>query len=114
MGGRGSGGSKNGGGTASKTIETAKPEVKIKKGTPFLKNLNDYQESKALKEKTLRDIEKLQKRTNWYGDKKLNAIKERLQRTSHFDSEDVLILADRFFNYKPQYLKTVRWMVRGY
>lgn len=51
MGGRGSGGSKNGGGTASKTIETAKPEVKIKKGTPFLKNLNDYQESKALKEK---------------------------------------------------------------
>jgi len=94
--------------------QVIKPKVKIKKGTPYLKDLNDFEESKALKEKTLRDIEKLQKKTQWYGDKNLNDIKSQLQGTSHFDSEEVLFLADRFFNHKSEHIKRVKWMERGY
>lgn len=94
--------------------QNVKPKIKIKKGTPYLKDLNDYEESKALKEKTLKDIERLQKKTQWYGDKKLNDIKSQLQATSHFDSEDVLFWADRFFNHKSEHIKRIKWMERGY
>lgn len=104
MGGRGSGGGKSGGGGG--TSENSQ----IKKGTPYLKNLNDPKESKALKDKTINQIKKLQKRTNWWGDKQLNKIKDALQKTPDYASEDILSLSDNFFNYKSTYIKKVRNM----
>jgi len=109
MGGRGSGGGRSGGGGgAAKNSENTNSQ--IKKGTPYLKNLNDPKESKALKDKTLNQIKKLQKRTNWWGDKQLNKIKDALQKTPDYKSEDILTLSDNFFNYKSTYMNKVKNM----
>ena len=110
MGGRGSGGSKN----ASSSISGNKTTIKIAKDVPKLKNLNDANEVNALKTKTLSDIERLEKKYNWYGDKKLNEIKTKLQFASNSDGESVLMLADDFYSHKPKYIKRVKWMERGY
>lgn len=110
MGGRGSGGSKN----ASSSISGNKTAIKIAKDVPKLKNLDDANEVNALKTKTLSDIERLEKKYNWYGDKKLNEIKTKLQFASNSDGESVLMLADDFYSHKPKYIKRVKWMERGY
>lgn len=115
MGGRGSGGSRGGGGGSSnKTPSTKVASNKIKKGTPYLKNMDDPRESKALKEKTLKDIDRLLQRTKWHGDEKLNKIKSGLARTPNSDSESILTLADTFFRHKPEHLETIRRHTRGY
>ena len=90
MGGRGSGGSKN----ASSSISGNKTTIKVAKDVPKLKNLDDANEVNALKTKTLSDIERLEKKYNWYGDKKLNEIKTKLQFASNSDGESVLMLAE--------------------
>lgn len=109
MGGRGSGGGKSGGGSSN---HLQKP-VKLPKGTPYLKNLNDSKEVEALRQKTLNEVNSLMKKTNFYGDKTMQKLKNDLTMASHFDGENVLALADTFYNYKPKFIKQVKWLEGG-
>lgn len=111
MGGRGSGGGKSGGGGGASN-QSPKP-FKLPKGTPYLKNLNDSKEVEALRQKTLKEVNSLMKKTNFYGDKTMQKLKNDLALASHFDGENVLALADTFYNYKPKFLKQIKWFEGG-
>jgi hypothetical protein len=53
------------------------------------------------------------KKTNFYGDKTMQKLKNDLALASHFDGENVLALADTFYNYKPKFLKQIKWFEGG-
>lgn len=63
-----------------------------------------------IKARTIKEIKELQEQTNWWGDKKLNELKDYMQRTPEWDDDAVIIIAEEFQKYKPNYLKKVKWM----
>ena len=63
-----------------------------------------------IKLRTLKEIKELQKQTNWWGDKKLNNLLNYMLRTPEWDEDAVILIAEEFQKYKPQYLAKVKWM----
>jgi len=60
-----------------------------------------------IKLRTLKEIKELQKQTNWWGDKKLNNLLNYMLRTPEWDEDAVILIAEEFQKYKPQYLDKV-------
>ena len=60
-----------------------------------------------IKLRTLKEIKELQKQTNWWGDKKLNDLLNYMLRTPEWDEDAVILIAEEFQKYKPQYLDKV-------
>ena len=63
-----------------------------------------------IKARTIKEITELQEQTNWWGDKKLNDLKSYMIRTPEWDDDAVILIAEEFQIYKPNYLKKVKWM----
>lgn len=72
--------------------------------------IKHYGTISEIKARTIKEIKELQKQTKWCGDKKLNELKDYMQRTPQWDEDVIILLAEEFQKYKPNYLKKVKWM----
>lgn len=71
----------------------------------MIKHYGTYDE---IKERTIKEIEQLQNQTQWWGDKKLNDIKNDLKLTMDTEEDIIIMLAEEFKKYKPKYLEKIK------
>ncbi len=66
-----------------------------------------------IRQRTIKEIEELQRQTQWRGDQKLNDILHDLKVTSDYEEDIVIMLAEEFQLYKPKYMTKIQKFAGG-